>query len=59
MQTVQELEPADGRHRKEFVVEMLNIIESDNDFLVRVIFCDESNLAERHNCRVGVQNPHM
>jgi hypothetical protein len=57
IQIVQELEPNDGRRRKEFAMDMLDRIDNDNGFLDRVIFSDESTfhvcgIINRHNGRI-------
>ncbi|GBM69667.1 hypothetical protein AVEN_124449-1 [Araneus ventricosus] len=42
MQTVQKLQPNDGSQRVGFAVEMLSRIETEHDFLNRIIFSDEA-----------------
>jgi hypothetical protein len=64
IEIVQALEPDDGRHGKQFAMDMLDRIVSHSGFLDRVIYSDESTLhvfgmVNRHNCRIcGSVSPH-
>jgi hypothetical protein len=64
-QPLQELEPNDRPHRRNFCTNMLNRLEEDNLFLDKIVFSDEatfhlSGKVNRHNLIIwGSQNPHQ
>jgi hypothetical protein len=64
IEIVRALEPDDGIRRKEFAMDIPDRIDSDNGFLDRVIFSDESTsdvfgTVNRHNCRIwSSESPH-
>ncbi|KAG7171884.1 hypothetical protein Hamer_G000814 [Homarus americanus] len=65
VQIVHQLMPDDRPKREQFANDILNSIDEDNDFLLRVCFSDKatfhvSGTVNKHNVRIwGSENPHV
>ena len=65
VQILQALMPEDKPRRVEFATLMLERIDADNDYLIKVCFSDEATFhtsrnVKRHNVQIwGLENPHV